>query len=410
LTALQYAVLHGCDTSTYETRARECFSKLIEKEALLDLPLGILRRIVDVSLQETQFDKLFQFLVKCPDKFGSVASVLFRGVHMKHFSISQLDQLRERKDLNWVYVSDSVCDTISLCVNEMEKHRKQFEEEHAVLGELQAECQSVLSDYRRQVGIIAALSTRLEALEGGLQTTDSELRALKADCTKKSDVVRLETDLQANYAKKFELTKLESDLRTNYAKKSDLTRLESDLRTNCAKKSDVQKVEQDLSCRSPFQGIIAHLTSQFGGNVHEKGVVDIKSDRPYSSSPDHAPKNIADLEIHSNFDCADAENMWVCYDFKNRRVRLTYYLLRSYDCRFLRSWVIEVSDDGSHWTEVDRRENNTDLNGKYRVAIFPVCKLSVCRYVRLRQIGKNHDKNDYDTRIEAFELFGALIT
>ena len=37
---------------------------------------------------------------------------------------------------------------------------------------------------------------------------------------------------------------------------------------------------------------------------------------------------------------------------------------------YLKSWVIEASNDGVSWTVIDRRHDTTDLNGKYRKAIF----------------------------------------
>lgn len=36
----------------------------------------------------------------------------------------------------------------------------------------------------------------------------------------------------------------------------------------------------------------------------------------------------------------------------------------------LQSWVIEASNDGVSWTVIDCRDDTTDLNGKYRKAIF----------------------------------------
>jgi hypothetical protein len=102
--------------------------------------------------------------------------------------------------------------------------------------------------------------------------------------------------------------------------------------------------------------------------------------------------------------------MWVCYDFKRMRVILTDYSIRSrYDSASnnLKSWVIEVSNDGEHWTEADRRENRDELCSANVIRLFSVSKPSIGRYVRLRQIGFNNNGNFY-TLISGFELFGAL--
>ena len=75
------------------------------------------------------------------------------------------------------------------------------------------------------------------------------------------------------------------------------------------------------------------------------------------------------------------------------------------------SWVLEVSNDGSEgsWEVVDRRENNSDLNGEHLTRNFAVGTRpsGAFRFVRLRLTGKNHFGDDR-LYICALELFGAL--
>jgi hypothetical protein len=92
------------------------------------------------------------------------------------------------------------------------------------------------------------------------------------------------------------------------------------------------------------------------------------------------------------------------------KVVLTVYSIRSgYNVTDynLKSWVVEVSNDGQHWTEADRRENREELHAANVVRSFAVSKASVGRYVRLRQIGPNPNGN-FNTATSGFELFGAL--
>jgi hypothetical protein len=224
--------------------------------------------------------------------------------------------------------------------------------------------------------------------------------------------------LATNYAKK-------SDLESNYAKKSVLqstyvTRSDANsLEQRCASKAYVEEELKFLKrvtgsfpliTGSPLKGIIHHLTMEFGGNVHDRGVVAITADRPARNSADCAAKNIADLEADSGFYCAQAENVWVCYDFKAMKVVLTDYSIRSYYagvCYNLQSWVVEVSNNGGDWTEVDRRENRDDLYRTNVVRSFTLAKPSTGRYIRLRQIGRNTNRHFY-TVISGFELFGSL--
>jgi hypothetical protein len=157
-------------------------------------------------------------------------------------------------------------------------------------------------------------------------------------------------------------------------------------------------------------GIIHHLTAECGGNVHDRGVVTITADRPYDSRPDHAARNIADLEADSVFEFDNAPDMWVCYDFQNRKVVLTDYSIKSFPTKEqvnLKSWVIEVSDDDAQWTEADRRQNRTELCATNVVQLFAVARPASGRYVRLRQIDHGQ-RGNFDSYISGFELFGAL--
>jgi hypothetical protein len=57
--------------------------------------------------------------------------------------------------------------------------------------------------------------------------------------------------------------------------------------------------------------------------------------------------------------------------------------------------------------EIDRRENNSDLNAKLTVNTFAVARPGWFRRICLRQTSRNHDGNDY-LSICAFEIFGAV--
>jgi hypothetical protein len=163
-------------------------------------------------------------------------------------------------------------------------------------------------------------------------------------------------------------------------------------------------------------GIIAHLTRQCGGNVHDRGVIEVTSSK--SVYPDDAAKNIADLEDASYFysvnrrmtsDMPHTRNNWVCYDFKRQTIVPTHYTVRtSSGFAHLKSWLVETSTDGQNWREVDHHENNKQLNGHNLTATFAVADGRECRFIRLVNVGGNHKNNDA-LMISAWEIFGTLI-
>jgi hypothetical protein len=185
--------------------------------------------------------------------------------------------------------------------------------------------------------------------------------------------------------------------------------------------------KKDFVPSDPLNGIIAHLTREYRDNVHDHDVVTVTSSAPFSDNePLHdrwyAAKNVVDLRVDSVFFSASRKreeeiphtrNNWICYDFKHRRVVPTSYSIRSnYNGRInsgnLKSWLVETSMNGDEWTEIDHKENNSDLNDRNVTRTFEVPGCQMCRFIRLVNIGRNYGGNDALV-ISSFEIFGCLL-
>jgi hypothetical protein len=158
----------------------------------------------------------------------------------------------------------------------------------------------------------------------------------------------------------------------------------------------------------PFDGIFSYLTKKYDGNVHDKGIVIITEKSVASTNPG---RNVVDLSSLNWYNSQNEQNQWVCFDFQNMRIKPTHYSIRAYCGRVneqnLKSWVIEASDDGTMWTEIDQRLDNFELNAKNAVATFQMAKDCECRLIRIRQTSENHHGN-YRLLFSAFEIFGTL--
>ena len=76
----------------------------------------------------------------------------------------------------------------------------------------------------------------------------------------------------------------------------------------------------------------------------------------------------------------------------------------------LKNWVIEGSKDKIYWKIIDKKENDSNLNGPFYQNYFPLSKISDdFQYIRIRSIGKNHSKGDY-LIFTNFEVYGEIIT
>jgi hypothetical protein len=73
----------------------------------------------------------------------------------------------------------------------------------------------------------------------------------------------------------------------------------------------------------------------------------------------------------------------------------------------LKGWAVDGSDDGASWTEIDRREKNSDLNASSAVKMFAVSRSGSLSKIRSRQIGRNHNRGNCLVLI-AFEFFGVV--
>jgi hypothetical protein len=162
---------------------------------------------------------------------------------------------------------------------------------------------------------------------------------------------------------------------------------------------------------SPFEGIFAHLSSKCGGNVHDKGIVDISSSSAYSDG--WKGKFVVDFNSSQQFCSGGQPGSWICFDFKNMKVLATQYSIKSRSDAgpgglHPKSWVIEVSDDKNSWSVVDEKVGNGDLNGLGSVKTFKVDTPKAGQYLRMRQTGLNHCNSHYFS-FGKIELFGNLV-
>jgi hypothetical protein len=162
---------------------------------------------------------------------------------------------------------------------------------------------------------------------------------------------------------------------------------------------------------TPYNGIIASLTRCGGGNVHDRGLVNITTWRDNSS---HPVKNVANLDDNSIYDAPGAwstPNHWICFDFKSMEVTPTHYTIRSYgggpNTWHLKSWEIRGSNDGKTWDTMDQRKDNMDLNNAYAEKTFTISKPGPFRRIGLYPIDVAH--NGYQAFVLCrLEFFGSL--
>jgi hypothetical protein len=162
---------------------------------------------------------------------------------------------------------------------------------------------------------------------------------------------------------------------------------------------------------SSLNGIISFLTTKFGGHVIDREIVSITTSSV--GNPERFPlRLVADFANRSVFHTTYEANSWICYDFKDMRLKVTDYSIRArYDCNrnHLRFWILEGSNDGSKWVVIDNRTNDTSLNSPGSISTFSISSgfQQEFRMIRLRQTGKDSSDQHY-LCFSAIEFFGVV--
>ena len=188
--------------------------------------------------------------------------------------------------------------------------------------------------------------------------------------------------------------------------KSISSRLKQNLSTESIE--EYKQSHQELNNRyigKKYEHIIQHLSEQCHGNVHTQNIVDITSSSKLENESFKA-ENVVEQSNNLGFGTKNENDSCIQFDFKERRVLLESYTLKTMNWPenygHLKSWIIEVSNDGQNYIEIDRHENSDLFNGRLRTETFKVSCSTPQKFVRLKQIGPswNGSKSLYLNQIE----------
>ena len=165
--------------------------------------------------------------------------------------------------------------------------------------------------------------------------------------------------------------------------------------------------DYEYSGQNPFDGVVAHLTSECGGNIHQKGIVNITA----SSVKTNEPYRIVDYSSETHFVTQDQRDAFVQVHFLQHQLKLTNYTLKSHSGlgNFFMSWVLEGSNNGIDWIQLDSHENCNDLKGPSLVHTYSCKDAPPMTFFRIQQTGETSSHANY-LIIAKMELFGTLYT
>jgi hypothetical protein len=155
---------------------------------------------------------------------------------------------------------------------------------------------------------------------------------------------------------------------------------------------------------NPLDGILQHLLSTYGDQSFTLSA---------SSFGEHA-RRVLSLDPDSRWQSANVKDSWLVFDFRDLRVKLGAYTIKSYRAQagssgwHLRSWRLCGSHDEAVWTVIDTKTNCDELNGPYKLGTWPVDGKDWYRFVKLQIADLNH-AGTWAMTIAGIEFFGDVM-
>ena len=176
-------------------------------------------------------------------------------------------------------------------------------------------------------------------------------------------------------------------------------------------------VEYDSNASNRFNGIIAKLGNGNPASVLDSGTINITSSQAVNSDPRYQSKNVVNFsDTHGCFYSSNTANSWLTVDFKDRKVKPSFYSIRSNSWNGAgnshpQSWRLDGSNDGESWTRLDARTNDKSLDGQGYSNTFEVREgkslNEYFQYLRIQQTGTSTGGNNQFI-FSALEFFGTI--
>lgn len=161
--------------------------------------------------------------------------------------------------------------------------------------------------------------------------------------------------------------------------------------------------------KEPLNGVFHFLTNKNKKEIAKNQIINVIP----SSCSVRDPKAIIDSNQPEVFQTENRANQWIAFEFNDMKMKVTSYTLQSYyngkpNFANPKNWILEGSDNGREWVEMDRHEDCPDLNNKNVIQNYKIKgDFKEFKYIRVKQIGKNWANMDQLT-LSKVELFGEL--
>ena len=371
------------DTKSYEEFISKDLLFFIKDDRLLSVNFPILYRIIN-RYEKVPTDELIEFYFKCLDHYGRCASILFTKVDFLHSKSEYFHRIMNdySKVFDFHFIDFSFLKKMYDVESQIILKSKETEAKLAMQNEINGK-----------------LNDEINLLKIEIEKLNKMVESLVDQQSKQKDEMKNEVD----QIKK----KLEDEMKKLKTENENLKSENKNLKKN------ENLIEIQHQNGKEFQGIFKHLTDINCGNIHDNQTICVSSNSIYGS---HHPKYLLDFNQNNFYNSNNTkDDVYIRFDFKEKSIQLFSYTIQSYGRSdgygALRTWVIEASNDETHWQTIDKHDNDSTLNGSKIVATFNIQNRSnnFYRYIQLRRIGRNWGSGDhYSTYFYCIEFYGKL--
>ncbi|KAK8870253.1 hypothetical protein M9Y10_008130 [Tritrichomonas musculus] len=381
------------DSRTYEGIIGSNFDKYIDDEELFELDFPIIYRLLKIDqgrFKTHDKNRRIDFYMKCLDKYGKVASILFEGLETEN----------------------AMNDGIDKCIDLlMTKYYDIFDFQFigkSIIQRIYSRNRALVDQNNSQQELIKTQEKRIRELEKTNISLSEDKARIIFSKEKELETQRTRYETLLEEQQKANERKINKEHEKNEEERAKLIENIKILQDEINKLKPLEIAETDLG----GNGII-HYLDDIASKSQDNHIIRVFNSIMYNRSNYNSNFNdwLAKSEYYSiNNGCKN----YICFDFINREIEISSYSIKSSeyrkDCTHIKNWCIEISNDGQNWETIDSHSNYNGLNGPHIVQTFQVKPNHFSRYCRLCSTGDFFGEGNWRLEIDHIEFYGRIKT
>lgn len=376
------------DTDQYEDIISNFLTEYIQDERLISFPVPFLFRVItkyQLKNQNRTNSEVVEFLFKCLDKHGRSASVLFQNIDFCNEHQKYLQQLFSEKYstiFDFHFINTNYHKAIYELHNEIIQKEEFIKQNNTNISKLYNDQNEQINHLTNEVNELKRLQS--EALNSLKEEKDKQIKEQAELFTQQLRSLKEEKDRQI----------------------SELTQQLNDLKNSFKQNQSICEKEIEYNGNNQLQGILRYLADKYEGNIHLNKIIKITCSNCSCGSIEQLVDFNRNYHTHI---CNFNPQGWIQFDFKTRKLQINSYLLQTNCCSgdLLKSWRIEISNDGAIWEKIDEHNDMNELGENNIIKEFKVQMTNKFRFIRIIT-----DKNGFLNRnyisIGKIEFYGKL--